>query len=182
MQKYALLLTIPLAAGGMFLSRPLIQLLFGDQFIGGAAALGILIWIIPVSSSRALYRSALMSHGYQNENMWISLVAVAVNVSLNIILIPHFSYRGSAVASLAAELVLLFLLHQYVRRKIARLPLVHHIWKPVLASIIMSAFVVWFDSYNVIARIAGGFLVYALAGAMLKAYNLREISKTIRPV
>jgi O-antigen/teichoic acid export membrane protein len=178
-QRYALLLTIPLAAGGTLLSRPLIQLLFGDQFIGGAAALGILIWIIPASSSRALYRSALMSHGYQNENMWISMVAVVVNVILNVTLIPFFSYFGSAVASLASELVLLFLLYRCVKQKIALLPLVHHIWKPAFAGVIMSIFVVWSDSFGLFARIIGGFVIYALVGLALKAFNLREISKTI---
>jgi len=178
-QKYALLLTIPLAMGGMLLARPLIHLLFGEQFIGGAAALGILLWIIPASSSRALYRSALMSHGFQNENMWISIVGVIVNITLNVSLIPFFSYVGSAAASLTSELVLLILLYRYVKLKIAVLPLAHHIWKPAIASVIMSVFVVWGDSLGIIARIAGGVLIYALAGLVLKAFNIREITKTI---
>jgi len=178
-QKYILLLTVPLAVGGTLLSRPLMQWVFGPQFVGAAAAFQILIWIIPVSSSRVLYRATLLSHGQQNANLWISLVAVAVNVSLNGLLIPFFSYVGSAAASLIAEVALLVLLHRCVSRAVTPLPLAGHLWKPLLASVVMAGFVAWYDSIGIVARVLGGFLVYVLTGLFLKAFNFREIAETI---
>jgi O-antigen/teichoic acid export membrane protein len=178
-QKYTLLVTVPLAVGGALLARILMQTAFGPQFAGAARAFRILIWIIPVSSSRVLYRATLLSHGQQNANLRISLAAVAVNVGLNCLLIPSFSYIGSAAASLVAEVLLLILMHRCVGQKVTRLPLAGHVWKPVLASIAMAAFIARCESVGIVTRVLGGFLVYVLAGMALRAFSFREIAETI---
>ena len=131
-QKYTLLLAVPLAVGGAMVSRPLIRLVYGSRFSGGAVALAILIWIIPLSSSRVLYRVTLLSHGLQNYNLWVSLAAVLVNVTLNCVLIPRYSYVGSAVATVISELLLLLLTYEGVARKVTALPLLGHLWTPGL--------------------------------------------------
>ncbi|MBZ5537313.1 MAG: flippase [Acidobacteriia bacterium] len=178
-QKYTLLLSVPLAVGGAMVSRPLIRLVYGSRFSGGAVALAILIWIIPMTSSRVLYRVTLLSHGLQNYNLGVSLAAVLVNVTLNCLLIPRYSYVGSAVATVISELLLLLLTYAGVRRKVTALPLMGHLWKPVLASLAMAGFLYWCKGAGISVRILGGFVIYAAAGMMLKAFDIKEIRETL---
>ncbi len=174
-QKYTLLLSVPLATGGAILSRPLMHLIFGSQFTGGAMALAILLWIIPLASIRALFRATLMSHGLQNWNLYVSLIAVFLNISLNLLWIPRFSYVGSAFASVISELLLLFLSFACVFRKITHLPLLGHVWKPAVASLAMGIFVAGIQSVGLILSILGGILVYTVAGLVLKAFDWSEM-------
>jgi len=78
-----------------------------------------------------------------------------------------------------AEIALLVLLHRCVSRKVTPLPLVGHIWRPLLASVAMAGFVAWFGSIGSVARILGGFLVYVLAGLTFKAFRFGEIAELI---
>ena len=179
-QKYALLLTVPLAAGGSLLSRPLMHAIFGSQFAHGATALAIILWVIPISSIRVLYRTTLVSHGLQNYSLYASSIAVFLNVSLNLVLIPRFSYVGAAVATLVSESLLLVLTFAGVFRKVARLPIAGHMWKPAVASLVMAIFVTRVQSAGVIATILGGALIYAIvAGPVLKAFDWKEVKSAI---
>jgi O-antigen/teichoic acid export membrane protein len=142
-------------------------------------ALAILIWIIPMTSSRVLYRVTLLSHGLQNYNLWVSLAAVLVNVTLNCLLIPRYSYVGSAVATVISEFLLLLLTYAGVTRKVTALPLMGHLWKPALASVAMAAFLYWSKGAGISVRILGGFVIYMVAGMMLKAFDIKEIRETL---
>jgi len=170
-QRYVLLLALPLAAGGACLSGPLMRLTFGAEFGGGAAALAILIWIVPFASTRVLYRVTLVSHGFQNANLRVSFVAVVVNVLLNILLIPRFSLVGAAIASLSAEALLLCLTYEVTIRKVAPLPLAPFLWKPALASLVMVVVVIGTAGFGIVVRIGIGILTYAAASAMLLTFQ-----------
>lgn len=178
-QKYVLLLSVPVAVGGAMVARPLMRMVFGHQFTSGAAALAILIWIIPITSSRVLYRVTLLSHGLQRYNLNVSLVAAGVNVALNCALIPRFSYIGSAVATVISELLLFSLTYDGVTRKVVPLPLANHLWKPAAASIAMAIFLNGYHPGHVMLRILGGFVIYVLVGLILKAFDLGEIKETL---
>ncbi len=170
-QKYVVLLTIPIAAGGALLALPIMRAVFGGAFAGGAAALRILIWIIPISSSRVLLRATLLSHGFQKENLRISVAAALINIGLNGLLIPVIGYVGSAIASLVSELSLLILLHRCVTSRVASLPMAVYIWKPALASLIMGSFVAWYDAGSLVSRVLAGFFVYIAAAFALRAFD-----------
>ncbi len=178
-QKYILLLSLPLAVGGAMVSLPLIRVIFGSRFSEGATALAILIWIVPMTSSRVLYRVTLLSHGLQHYNLMVSMAAVLVNVTLNCLLIPRYSYVGSAVATVISELMLLLLTYSGVTRKVTSLPLMGHLWKPILACLVMAVFLYWWREAGLAVRILGGFMIYMFAGLALRAFSLREIRETL---
>ncbi len=175
-QKYCLLLSMPLALGGSILAGPLMRMIFGPEYGGGAAALAILIWIVPTASLRVLYRVTLMSHGLQRLNLWLAFCAVAVNVGLNVALIPRFGILGSAAASVTSEILLLLISFGAVTRRVAPLPLAKHLIGPALMCLPMAAFLLWFPGLHVAACVAAGFLIYMASGAVFGTLDLREIS------
>lgn len=177
-QKYALAFALPVAAGGIFLARPLMGAVFGPEFSGGGWALAVLLWIVPAASCRAFYRGVLLSHGMQNANLGIAAAAVAVNLGLNFALIPRYSFRGSAVASLVSEMLLLGLMVAVVSRRLTPLPLWRHVWKPLLACAPMAAFLFLSPSWSILLRVGGGLILYlgaVFAMGILKAGEIREI-------
>ena len=68
-------------------------------------------------------------------------------------LIPRYSFRGSAVASLVSEMLLLGLMVAVVSRRLTPLPLWRHVWKPLLACAPMAVFLFLFPSWSILLRV-----------------------------
>jgi O-antigen/teichoic acid export membrane protein len=179
--KYTLALAVPLAAGGTFLARPLIVLVFGNDFAAGAGALAILIWIIPIMAVRAVYRATLLSHGFQREFLWISFCGAAINTGFNLILIPDYSFIGAAVTSVIGEFLIFILVYARVAKRVVRLPLGTHVWKPAVACIPMIAFLKWHNTGALPILIGGGFAIYMVGAWVAGAIRPMEIWAEIRP-
>lgn len=177
--KYALLLGMPLAAGVTVLARDAVELIFGREFAKSAGALAILIWVIPLVASRVVFRNTLLSHGLQRNLLWCTCGAAAVNAGLNLILIPHYSYIGSAAAMVITETILLVLVHTQVRRKVVCIPLLSNLWRPSLACLPMVMVLLWLRSGSIIARSAAGAIVYLAAAWTVKGYSLGEIRRAV---
>ena len=60
---------------------------------------------------------------------------VAVNLALDLALIPPFGYMGAAVATLCAETVLLVVGFRFVSTRICRVAVVSVLWKPAFAGV-----------------------------------------------
>jgi O-antigen/teichoic acid export membrane protein len=179
--KYTLALTIPLAAGGTLVARPLMVFMFGDAFAPGAVALSILFWIIPVIAARAVYRATLLSHGFQRDFLWISLCGAAVNTGLNLALIPKYSFIGTAVTTIFGELLILALVYERVSRKVVTLALGSHAWKPAVACIPMIGFLLWYGGHGLPLLIGGGLAIYVVCAWSVGVINPKELWKELRP-
>jgi O-antigen/teichoic acid export membrane protein len=178
--RYTLALTIPLAAGGMILAHPLMQAFFGPEFSGGAAALRILLWVIPVMAGRTVYRSTMLSHGLQNDYLWIALTAAVFNTVLNLLLIPQYGYVGAAAATLFCELLVLALAYHAVARKVVRLAVARHLWRPCAACIPMAAFLLWNQGRHLVLLVSGGFLAYTAFAWAVRAIDPRDVWQAVR--
>ncbi len=173
--QYTLLISMPLAAGGAVLAQDLIRSVFGTQFSAAAAGLQILIWILPLVTCRVVFRNTLLSHGFQRDLLWCTFVAAALNAGLNLLLIPRYTYLGSAVAMVISESLLLLLLHHQVGRKVVRLPLALHFWKPAVACVPMVALISWYREGPLLARICLGVLVYTAGAWIVRAFSMRDL-------
>jgi O-antigen/teichoic acid export membrane protein len=91
------------AASGMFLLAPLIPYIAGRSFAETVVALRWLC-IIPVFRSvHEIAGSALTGSGLQRYRTATQVIAVVLNVLLNLWLIPIHGWRGAAWASLATD-------------------------------------------------------------------------------
>ena len=78
---------------------PLIRLLYGDRFVAGADAARLLVLGAAVMSLILLGVFLLASASKQRHYPAVALAGLVLNVVLNLILIPRYSYTGSAVAT-----------------------------------------------------------------------------------
>lgn len=94
------------AAAAMALGAPLVPMLFGPSFAGSVA---VMRWICLLPVLRALHYawgSAITGSASQWNRTATQFGAAAVNLCLNWLLIPRWSWEGAAVASLATDAAL----------------------------------------------------------------------------
>jgi O-antigen/teichoic acid export membrane protein len=91
------------AAGVMFVMAPVIPMVVGKGFLPSVTALRWLCLIPFLRSFHLAAGDALAGAGKQSIRLTCQMVAAGANVVLNLILIPRFSWRGAAWASLATD-------------------------------------------------------------------------------
>ncbi len=99
-----LALTVAVAAGGILLRQFLLSL-FGPVYLAADSALLILMLVLPFCYATSFMTYYLVATGEVRLLLKISAMVVLSNVLLNVLLIPHFSIVGSAMAFLLAEVL-----------------------------------------------------------------------------
>lgn len=100
--KVVLLLT---ALGAIFVAliiSPLVHLVFGSAYMKAA---GALLWLLPgivLGSLSRVLSNDIAARGRPELNMYTALMVVAVNVTLNVALIPGMGINGAAIATTLA--------------------------------------------------------------------------------
>jgi O-antigen/teichoic acid export membrane protein len=86
-------------------SEPVIRLIFGEEFVPAAPALPVLAAAFIFISFGYLNGNLLIVLGLQGRLLRISLIALAVNLVGNLILVPLVGFMGAAWMTLATEIV-----------------------------------------------------------------------------
>jgi len=95
---------------GYFLSPLMIRVVAGPEFVESIRALRLLLLGLPIFYLSALFLWLLITLGKQRQIPFIYAVGALVNVVLNLVLIPRYSFYASAVITWASELLILALL------------------------------------------------------------------------
>ncbi len=111
-----------LAGAALYLTAPLLPLLLGADYEGAVEAVR---WLCPLPFLKTTHYFAadtLTGAGFQGIRSGIQVLVCFFNVSVNLLLIPTYSWRGAAWASLASDGVLALglwavVICYYVRRK-----------------------------------------------------------------
>ncbi len=101
--KYMLYLALPMALIVTLLAQPIIQLIFGSEFSGSVIALQILIWASAIMYVTMVLGSAIITANRQMVSFKLTIVAVLLNIILNYIVIPTYSYIGASATTVATE-------------------------------------------------------------------------------
>lgn len=97
--RSVLLFTL-LGAGAVFaVSEHLVVFLFSQSFYGSVAPLKILVFSVSALSVWRILSNDIAARGFPEYNIAINLMAVLINISLNIVLIPSVGIQGAALAS-----------------------------------------------------------------------------------
>ncbi|MEJ2737440.1 MAG: flippase [Anaerolineae bacterium] len=110
-----------LAVAGVLSAPILIPLVYGG---GGEYAPAVLPFRLLICAVPAMFLYLLSGHvlyalGKQRRVTVVMLAVGAVNIALNLIVIPHWSYWGAAVVALFSEWLLVGLLYPQARRALA---------------------------------------------------------------
>ncbi len=97
--KYMLIVGIPLGVGTSILAKQVILLLYGTGYEPSITVLQILVWTIVFTFAGASYTQLLQSINKQMIITKISIFCLVINIIINLILIPPYSYVGASYAT-----------------------------------------------------------------------------------
>ena len=102
-----------------FFSTPLIiPIIFGNEYLDTSKILRILLFCIPIRFLATSIESPLYTKDLMKWKTGSMGIAAALNIVLNLMLIPSYSYYGAAVATLISEFVVLILYLLVVTKKL----------------------------------------------------------------
>ena len=163
----------------MLLADKIILLIFGNQYQPAVVAFQILIWSAVFIFMGTPASSLLNSTNRQVELTKIVGVSLVLNIFLNLLLIPKYSYVGAGIATTISMLLILFgVLIRAV--KIGYSTPVYKIFEPtlkvIISCLIMGAFVIYFKNINLFLLIPLSAMIYFTILYFFKGFDIKDIN------
>jgi len=115
----------------------------------------------------------------QKKLMWILGLAAVVNIGLNLIFIPRFSYIAAAYVSLITEIVVVSAGFYLSIKKAKFIPKLEKVFSIFLAGGLMGLFLFLFQGYNFILLALGSAGVYFFFLWVFRAIKTEELKSLI---
>jgi len=171
----------PLGVGGTILAEPIINFLYGKEFSGGVIAFQILIWSLTIICIRCTYEHSFLACNKEKRYLFGVMCGAFTNIVLNLLLIPRFSLKGAATATVISELVFSGYLFYYLRI-VNRKEIVKLLIKPFVAAVLMGFVIYYLKGFNLFLPISMGIITYSIFILLLKGVTFEEIAQFRREV
>lgn len=177
--KYLSIIALPAAVALTILAARVIQVTFGIEYSQSAIALQILAWAMA-----PLYLSvcfAVFLQSTNNQGLYTKILAFCtiLNILLNIIFVPAFSFLAASIILLLTSLMLLVILCIYclqVERSFNIGGIILSLVKVSFSSLIMGVYVYLFQQWNLLLLIPSALLVYAFATLIMRILDKEDWS------
>jgi len=144
--KYILHISIPMTIGTVLLADRFISFIYTDKFVASAGVLQLLMIAIFFSFMNTLFANLLTATDRQTYTLKISMALALLNIVLNFILIPKYSFNGAAIATLITQALNFLMVNHYTSRFMIRIDYLKIAWKPLVASLMMAVFLLRYDA------------------------------------
>lgn len=129
---------VPLAAGGLVLAPQVVALAGGSEFDDSALPLRILLFAGALAFVNGLFGYALIAKDRQRSALWLNVTALAVNLGLNVALVPAWGVPAAAAIAVVSELVILAGSYALMRRHFGFFPRFEMLARSLLAASAMA--------------------------------------------
>jgi O-antigen/teichoic acid export membrane protein len=178
--KVFIILVVPLVVGTVFLADDIIRIIGGAGFGESANVLRILVFALAFIFFGNFFNSIMVAGNFQKKLMYILGLAAIVNIALNLIFIPRFSYTAASVSSVITEFLVATLTCYAVARKTGYLPKIEKLGGILFSGLMMAAILFFFRGANFFALFFGSSAVYFFFLWAFKSIGTNEIKSLIR--
>ena len=170
---HAFALALPVGVGAWYVSRQIIEQVFGPAYTPGVVALQWLAWTIPLAALRELPVVALIAAGGERRLLRVNALTALSNVVLVVAAVPRFGLVGAAAATVATEVIRLGLAAHAARE--AGYPVLQpsRLLKPTLATVLMATALVWVAPEVLWLSIPLGGAAYGVALVLVRGVEWR---------
>jgi O-antigen/teichoic acid export membrane protein len=179
--KYLFVVSLPIAVGTTLLANKIILFTYTSEFIHSITALQILIWTIPITFLTYMYGTLLASVNKQKLNFKISFLCMFLNITINLIFIPKYSYIAASVAAVISSLLSLILCFYFSSKLVYKIQIHRFVAKPIIACTIMAFFIFYFTEVNLFLLISLSIFIYLVVFILLKGFS-REDFKLFKQI
>jgi len=173
--KYLSIFFLPIAFGGSILAQRIITLVYGTDFVNPVMNLTfvVLIWAAFILFINQISSTVLYSIFKEKIVMKSLMIGIFANVILNIFLIPVYGIVGAAISTLLTELMIFSIFTYSLSKKVYALDF-KLLLKPLLASILMSTFIVYFFNFNIFFLVFFGGIIYFVFLFLIKGFSNQD--------
>lgn len=173
--KVFLVMITPLVVGTWFLAPDIVAIISGSGFDASVPILRILIFALACIFFGNYFNMILVVSNAQRKLMTALFVVAVVNVAVNLVLIPRYSYWGAAYTSLLTELLVALITGTIVYRHLHYIPSFEHAFRIFAAGLCMAAFLYFFAHWPFLLAGVLSTAVYVGALSLFRAVNIREL-------
>ena len=114
---YAIVFYVSIFVSILFVlfGSPVIQLLYGEEYMPTVAPLRVVTWYVAFSYLGVARNAWIVSENLQKYNAPIYICAAITNVLLNLVLIPILYETGAALASLITQVSIIFVFPLFIK-------------------------------------------------------------------
>ena len=181
--RYIMIIFFPIALGTFVLARPIILLLFGNQYVNSIQIFQYLAWLIFLLPSRFLLSTMLLAMRDWKVGAIMQAFAAIMAITSGMILISVNKHVGAAQAFLLTEIIITITLAVYLRSKIS--------WQPIQTALkawpklltlwtVFGFFLYMFKTVNLVFLIPSCILGYVAGVFFLRLITSKEVSNVKR--
>ena len=171
-----LLFALPITVGLFLAAEDIVHLLYGNDYLPAILAFQILAGTILIMFPVSILHGAIFAYDRQKFLMRVSVVGVALNTILDLVLIPVWGITGAALATLFTQVIIGAAMWHKAKR-LNNFSILHALPKIAFATLIMGASVILLEQLNlpILLIIFFASLVYAATLFLLKETLLRDL-------
>lgn len=173
--KYLFSLALPMAVGTTILSDEITMAIYGDGFKGSIVALQILIWATAIIFINYATGSFYVSINKQRFVMFYTAMGAVVNILLNYVLIPKYSYIGASTATVLTEFSIFIVTLYWMPSFIPKKRLIQNNLSSVAATLVMSTFLFYgLKNYFGLFAIIPSIIIYLVSFHLFKGLDVDD--------
>jgi O-antigen/teichoic acid export membrane protein len=165
--RYLMMLSFPIAIGGIALAKPIITLLYGQDY--APAIIVMQIVFIPFAMRSLIQSVSSVICGIKEPTfiLKIGVILICASIGLNLWLIPKYGIIGAAIASSIPRMIALPFYVRFVSKKIGERWPMGDTLKVILASAIMGVVIFAIQHYfgailSICIGVPAGIIIYLL--------------------
>lgn len=177
--------SIPVTVGLIMLSKDMILIIYGIEFLKSAEIVEILSILIVIKGFGDLlcYQLAIAT-GHEKDRLLAYVGAAVLNSVLNFILIPYIGCTGAAIASVLSELSLNVIQYYKMKKLVDYTINIKSIIQALVSSIIMGVSIYgiqyWLKDGNLFIRVVCSFMIGSLVYFFLNVFMKNELTEEVK--
>lgn len=173
--KYLMIFIIPIAMIATLYSRQIILACYGQSFLPSGVAMAILIWATIFVFGGLVHSNLLLATDIQHFDIIFTGFSLVLNIFLNLILIPKYSFRGAAIATAISYGLGLPLSYALKRTRRFAKAMVKSMIKPLLAALFAGYLVYFLSSLDLIFNLILIGFIYLFLILLMRALDSEDI-------
>jgi O-antigen/teichoic acid export membrane protein len=174
--KYLMLFIMPVAVLTTVYSKQIILIVYGNSFLSSHTAVAILIWSTVFVYAGIVHSNILLAANLQLLDIIFTGTLLIVNFILNLILIPRYSFIGSAIATTASYSLIFPISYLLKRTRVFAKAMIKSTIKPLLSALFAACLVYFFSPlHSIFNFILTGF-IYLFISTMMKSIDSEDIA------
>jgi O-antigen/teichoic acid export membrane protein len=157
---YSLVVMLPIIIVSIYLADKIIFTVYSKDFFNSILSFRILIVCLGFYMIDQIFAHSLVACNFQNLSLRALVTATFMNIVLNLILIPRYSYLGASATTLLSMAALTLIHHHFVIKHIYRVNLLKMVIAPFFAILPAGAFLFLMQNLSLIILLFLFFSIY----------------------